>query len=71
MSNFDEYIRQGEPGRSVKAAAWQTAIGLQDVDGLKTSSYLIDTAKRHIEHFKGTKWHFECHFGGTSSITAP
>ena len=49
MSNFDEYIRQGEPGRSVKAAAWQTAIGLQDVDGLKPSSYLIDTAKRHIE----------------------
>ena len=49
MSDFDEYIRQGEPGRSVKAAAWQTAIGLQDVDGLKPSSYLIDTAKRHIE----------------------
>ena len=49
MSSFDEYIRQGEPGRSVKAAAWQTAIGLQDVDGLKPSSYLIDTAKRHIE----------------------
>ena len=49
MSNFDEYIRQGEPGRSVKAAAWQTAIGLQDVDGLKPSPYLIDTAKRHIE----------------------
>ena len=49
MSNFDEYIRQGEPGRSIKAAAWQAAIGLQDVDGLKPSPYLIDTAKRHIE----------------------
>ena len=49
MTDFEEYIRQGEPGRSVKAAAWQTAIGLQDVDGLKPSSYLIDTAKRHIE----------------------
>ena len=49
MSNFDEYIRQGEPGRSVKAAAWQTAIGLQDVDGLKPSSYLIDTAKRPLK----------------------
>ena len=49
MSSFDEYIRQGEPGRSIKAAAWQTAIGLQDVDGLKPSPYLIDTAKRHIE----------------------
>ena len=49
MSEFDEYIRQGEPGRSEKAAAWQAAIGLQDVDGLKPSTYLIDTAKRHIE----------------------
>ena len=49
MSEFDEYIRQGEPGRSEKAAAWQAAIGLQDVDGLQPSAYLVDTAKRHIE----------------------
>lgn len=49
MSEFDEYIRQGEPGRREKAAAWQTAIGLQDVDGLKPSKYLIDTAIKHIE----------------------
>ena len=49
MSEFDEYIRQGEPERKEKAAAWQTAIGLQDVDGLKISAYLIDAAKRHIE----------------------
>lgn len=49
MSEFDEYIRQGEPGRKEKAAAWQTAIGLQDVDGLKPSPYLIETAKKHIE----------------------
>lgn len=49
MSEFDEYIRGGEPGRSEKAAAWQTAIGLQDVDGLKPSKYLIETAKKHIE----------------------
>lgn len=49
MSEFDEYIRQGEPGRKEKAAAWQTAIGLQGVDGLKPSAYLIDTAKKHIE----------------------
>ena len=47
--DFDQYIRQGEPGRSHKAAAWQAAIGLQDVDGLKPSAYLVDTAKRHIE----------------------
>ena len=49
MSEFEEYIRQGEPGSKEKAAAWQVAIGLQDVDGLKPSAYLIDTAKRHIE----------------------
>ena len=49
MSEFDEYIRQGEPGRIEKATAWKAAIGLQDVDGLKPSAYLVDTAKRHIE----------------------
>lgn len=49
MSDFEEYIRQGEPGRKEKAAAWQIAIGLQGVDGLKPSAYLIDTAKKHIE----------------------
>ena len=49
MSEFDDYIRQGEPGPKQKAEAWKTAIGLQDVDGLKPSLYLLDTAKRHIE----------------------
>ena len=46
---LSEYIRQGEPERAEKSAAWQTAIGLQAVDGLKTSSYLLETAKAHIE----------------------
>ncbi len=46
---LSEYIRQGEPERAEKSAAWQTAIGLQAVDGLKTSSYLLETAKEHIE----------------------
>lgn len=46
---LETYIRQGEPGRAEKSAAWQTAIGLQDVDGLKTSAYLLETAKEHIE----------------------
>ena len=40
--DLEEYIRQGEPGKAEKSAAWQTAIGLQDVDGLKTSDYLIE-----------------------------
>lgn len=47
--DLEEYIRQGEPGRVEKSEAWQTAIGLQAVDGLKTSEYLLNTAKEHIE----------------------
>lgn len=47
--DFDEYIRQGEPDKKEKASIWQTAIGLQAVDGLKTSDYLKETARKHIE----------------------
>ncbi|MDO5422202.1 MAG: Fic family protein [Eubacteriales bacterium] len=47
--DLDEYIRQGEPERVEKSEAWQIAIGLQQVDGLQTSAYLLDTAKEHIE----------------------
>ena len=47
--DFDEYIRQGEPDKEEKAALWRTAIGLQAVDGLKTSEYLKETARKHIE----------------------
>ena len=47
--DFDEYIRQGEPAQKEKAGYWQTAIGLQAVDGLKVSDYLQDTARRHID----------------------
>ena len=44
-----EYIKQGEPGRAQKAESWQTAIGLQQVDGLEVSDYLVTTAKMHVE----------------------
>ena len=47
--DFDEYIRQGEPDKREKATLWRTAIGLQAVDGLKTSEYLKETARKHIE----------------------
>ena len=47
--NFDEYIIQGEPHMQERAEAWQIAIGLQSVDGLKTSNYLQETARRNIE----------------------
>ena len=46
---FKEYIREFEPGKRDKEYAWHTAIGLQAVDGLKPSKYLLDTAIRNIE----------------------
>ncbi len=48
-NDFDVYLRQSEPHWRERAEAWKTAIGLQDVDALKPSKYLIETAKRHIE----------------------
>ena len=49
MKDFEEYIIQGEPDKTEKVVIWQTAIGLQQVDGLKPSEYLIQTAKQNIE----------------------
>lgn len=49
MDDFEEYLRQGEPNKAEKAKIWKTAIGLQQVDGLKPSEYLITTAKQNIE----------------------
>ena len=49
FSSFDEYLRQGEPSQKESAENWKTAIGLQAVDGLQPSAYLIDVAKRNIE----------------------
>ena len=49
QEDFDEYIRQVEPSAQQSAADWQTAIGLQQVDGLKPSRYLLDVAQRNIE----------------------
>ena len=49
MDDFDAYIRQGEPSQKEKSQIWQTAIGLQQVDGLTPSTYLIEAAKENIE----------------------
>ena len=46
---FKEYLRESEPNKAHKGYAWSTAIGLQAVDGLKPSKYLIDTAIQNIE----------------------
>ena len=47
--NFEAYERVAEPHKRERVSAWRTAIGLQQVDRLLTSEYLLDTAKRHIE----------------------
>ena len=44
-----EYLRESEPSKVAKGYAWSTAIGLQAVDGLEPSQYLIDTAIQNIE----------------------
>ena len=49
MNEFEEYKRLGEPGKLEKSENWSAAIGLQQVDDLKTSSYLVETAKKNIE----------------------
>ncbi len=46
---LEEYIREGEVNKAARADAWQTAIGLQAVDGLKPSQYLIETAQENID----------------------
>ena len=46
---FKEYLRESEPDKAYKSYVWSTAIGLQAVDRLKPSEYLIDTAIQNIE----------------------
>ena len=46
---FKEYIKESELDIVNRGYVWSTAIGLQAVDGLKPSSYLIDTAIKNIE----------------------
>lgn len=49
IQGLEEYIRQSEPDRRERGEAWRVAIGLQQVDGLTPSDYLVDTAKQHID----------------------
>lgn len=46
---FKEYLRESEPDKAHKSYVWSTAVGLQAVDGLKPSKYLVDTAIQNIE----------------------
>jgi len=47
--DFEEYINQGDPDKKERAINWRTAIGLQAVDGLRVSNFLIEIARRNIE----------------------
>ena len=49
LSELLGYFKAREPGKRARAEAWATAIGLQKVDGLSVSRYLVETAKAHIE----------------------
>ena len=49
LHEFEEYLRCAPPHKREKGEAWQVAIGLQAVDGLTPSRYLLDTAQRDIE----------------------
>ena len=49
FKEFSGYFEAKEPGRRERADAWATGIGLQAVDGLRPSKFLIKTARRHIE----------------------
>lgn len=46
---FKEYLRESEQDKADKGYVWSTAIGLQAVDGLTPSKYLMDTAIKNIE----------------------
>ena len=46
---FEQYLASGEPGVKERARNWSMAIGLQDVDRLKPSEFLLEQAKANIE----------------------
>ena len=46
---FEQYLTSGEPGMEERARNWSMAIGLQDVDRLKPSEFLLQQAKANIE----------------------
>ena len=57
--NFDEYLRQGNPQKKERAEAWRVAIGLQAVDGLKVSGYLLEPYYDILDfHVEGAMLYF-------------
>lgn len=46
---FEQYLRAEEPDKVQRAKNWSIAIGLQDVDGIRPSDFLLQQAKENIE----------------------
>lgn len=49
MYIFDEYLNDKDLDKRERAKLWRTSIGLQAVDNLCVSDFLIETARKHIE----------------------
>ena len=49
LSFEDEYTKCTDPSKRERGYVWHTAIGLQAVDGLEPSDYLIQTARKSVE----------------------
>ncbi len=49
MYIFDEYLNDKNLDKCERAKLWRTSIGLQAVDNLRVSDFLIETARKHIE----------------------
>ena len=53
MEDFEEYLRQGEPGKAEKAICWKTAIGLQQVAARMTEKGHIQLVESANDPGKG------------------
>jgi hypothetical protein len=53
MENFGKYNILGEPDIEEKSNFWRAAIGLQQVDGLTPSDYLIELANKNTNTVTG------------------
>ena len=49
MNAFEEYLHSEDLEKRERAQLWRTSIGLQDVDNLRGSNFLIEAARKHIE----------------------
>lgn len=49
MQIFDEYLNDKDLDKRERAKLWRASIGLQAVDNLRVSNFLIETARKHIE----------------------